>query len=216
MSSNSASNSAYAASLVAATALAKTLSSPLPPLPPPSSYDGHVYEPSDDTYLMVDAIAHHLSTSSSSPTKVLEIGTGSGCNIVKAAQCLEGKGEFMATDINPKAIEAAMALWKATFDGSSSPPPTLQTFESDLLAGQSELDLLIFNPPYVPTPSSEISGSGIEVSWAGGVDGREVIDRALPIIKAGVAEGGVVLMILVDENKPEEVIKMWGKGEVLV
>lgn len=96
MSSNSASNSAYAASLVAATALAKTLSSPLPPLPPPSSYDGHVYEPSDDTYLMVDAIAHHLSTSSSSPTKVLEIGTGSGCNIVKAAQCLEGKGEVSA------------------------------------------------------------------------------------------------------------------------
>ena len=87
-----ASTSAYATSLVAATALAKTLSSPLPPLPPPSSYDGHVYEPSDDTYLMVDAIAHHLKTASPLPAKVLEVGTGSGCNIVKAAQCLEGKG----------------------------------------------------------------------------------------------------------------------------
>lgn len=50
-------------------------------------------------------------------------------------------------------------------------------------AMNNKIDLLLFNPPYVPTPSEEIAGNGIEVSWAGGDRGREVIDRFLPRIK---------------------------------
>ena len=46
----------------------------------------------------------------------------------------------------------------------------------------NSIDILIFNPPYVPTPSEEICGNGIEVSWAGGINGREVIDKFIPKI----------------------------------
>ena len=35
-----------------------------------------------------------------------------------------------------------------------------------------KVDLLLFNPPYVATPREEMEGSGISISWAGGVDGR--------------------------------------------
>ena len=104
----------------------------------------------------------------------------------------------------------------------------------DLFAGTRlplPLDVLIFNPPYVPTPSEEVGGTGIEASWAGGTDGREVIDRFLPLLPSllappraragagagagadsrdGVAhggvEGGVCYMILVEDNKPSDVM----------
>lgn len=48
------------------------------------------------------------------------------------------------------------------------------------------MDVILFNPPYVPTPDEEISGCGIEASWAGGTDGRVIIDRSLPVIKVRV------------------------------
>lgn len=43
--------------------------------------------------------------------------------------------------------------------------------------------MLIFNPPYVPTPADEVGGTGIEAAWAGGRNGRVVIDRFLPLVK---------------------------------
>lgn len=51
--------------------------------------------------------------------------------------------------------------------------------ETDLIKGirNGIVDLLIFNPPYVVTEPEEISGKGIERSWAGGLKGRQVIDK---------------------------------------
>merc|ERR1711915_264756 len=67
------------------------------------------------------------------------------------------------------------------------------------------IDVLVFNPPYVPTEDEEISGNGIEISWAGGRDGRRVIDRALPQIASLLRKpDGVCYMITVDDNRPSE------------
>jgi release factor glutamine methyltransferase len=56
---------------------------------------------------------------------------------------------------------------------------------------KQKIDVLCFNPPYVVTPTEEVGSVGIEASWAGGVDGREVIDQLLPLITVSWKEEGI-------------------------
>ena len=56
----------------------------------------------------------------------------------------------------------------------------LDTINTKFLNGfKCDIDISVFNPPYVPTPSEECNANDIRASWAGGVDGREVIDELL-------------------------------------
>ena len=63
----------------------------------------------------------------------------------------------------------------------------------------------MFNPPYVPTPSDELLGTGIERSWAGGERGREVLDRLLPQLDDLLSPGGVFYFVVIKENEPDDV-----------
>lgn len=83
----------------------------------------------------------------------------------------------MCTDINANACTATVAT--ARRNGV-----TIEVIQDDLCNSMKSrligcVDLLMWNPPYVVTPSSEISGDGLSRSWAGGANGREVIDRFL-------------------------------------
>ena len=51
------------------------------------------------------------------------------------------------------------------------------------------VDVLVFNPPYVPTYNDEMDdaqrGAGIAGSWAGGVDGMQVTEALLGQVDVG-------------------------------
>lgn len=64
---------------------------------------------------------------------------------------------------------------------------------------------MLFNPPYVPTDPSEVGSEGIEAAWAGGLDGRQVIDRVLPLIPRILSPDGVFYLITVEENQPSDI-----------
>jgi len=64
----------------------------------------------------------------------------------------------------------------------------LDPITTDLMAGllprlNHNVDIICFNPPYVVTQPGDVNSPNmLERAWAGGIDGREVIDRTLPLI----------------------------------
>mmetsp|Transcript_11934 Transcript_11934/g.34219 ORF Transcript_11934/g.34219 Transcript_11934/m.34219 type:complete len:386 (+) Transcript_11934:255-1412(+) len=135
---------------------------------------------------------------------------------------------IIATDLNPLALKFAERTAKENGilvgnttnsddidDGKEKKASVraMEFVECDLassLLGRlgGKVDVLLFNPPYVPTDDSEICGNGIEISWAGGQDGRRVTDRALPQIARLLRRpDGVCYMITVDDNLPCELAK---------
>ena len=91
------------------------------------------------------------------------------------------------------------------------------------------IDVLLFNPPYVVTPSEEIYDPSsittkregeegttttsyrpaITAAWAGGLRGREVLDRILGDIKSWLRpNGGTFLVVAYAQNDVEEMISI--------
>jgi release factor glutamine methyltransferase len=76
-----------------------------------------VYEPSDDTFLLCDALENDRGLMSEiQPGVVLEVGCGSGCVITFLSMLLREQGIpalSLATDINPKAAAVTLRTAKA-------------------------------------------------------------------------------------------------------
>jgi release factor glutamine methyltransferase len=141
------------------------------------NYDpGQVYCPEADTYLLFDAALREIKPGD----RVLEIGTGSGY----IAAALAGVAEVIATDINPHAVFAAKQRG-------------VEAVRTDLAHGlRGKFDLVIFNPPYLPTLDEEKIDDWLEYALDGGLDGRKVIERFAIEVGHVLAAGGRVLLLI--------------------
>ncbi|CAI6003507.1 unnamed protein product [Closterium sp. NIES-64] len=128
---------------------------------------------------------------------------GSGAAAPSAAVSLASQAAFLAVDINPHAAD----ITRQTLAAHSIPADVvlsdLGTALIPRMAGQ--VNILIFNPPYVPTSPQEVHRPGITQAWAGGDRGREVIDRAMEVSAELLSPTGVFYLLVVAENDPEEV-----------
>lgn len=120
-----------------------------------------------------------------------------------AARALRGKCHCIAIDINPYACQSTLETAKA-----HAVDAQVDVLRSDLVSGllppmAGKVDMLLFNPPYVVTPDEEVERKDIAAAWAGGKDGRLVIDRLLPVIPTLLSDRGVAYMVVIPENKPQ-------------
>lgn len=139
----------------------------------------------------------------------LEIGSGSGVVSTFLASIIGSSALYICTDINPMA--AYCTLETALLNNVH-----LQPVITDLVNGLSprlngKVDLLLFNPPYVVTPSEEVKSHGIEASWAGGKRGREVMDRVFPLVADLLSPGGLFYLVTIKENNPDEILETMKK-----
>ncbi|NXA35765.1 HEMK2 methyltransferase, partial [Eudromia elegans] len=190
---------------------------PAPALPTPRH--GHVsahgpfrevYEPAEDTFLLLDALERDAAQLRAARVEIcLEIGCGSGVVSTFVASIIGPSALYMCTDINPMA--AYCTLETALINNVQ-----LQPIITDLVKGLSprlngKVDLLLFNPPYVVTPSEEVGSHGIEASWAGGKNGREVMDKVFPLVADLLSTEGLFYLVTIKENNPDEILEIMKK-----
>ncbi|KAL7751123.1 S-adenosylmethionine-dependent methyltransferase [Sorochytrium milnesiophthora] len=180
-----------------------------------ADYD-QVYEPAEDTFLLMDALesdwAWLRARLGDNAQVCLEVGPGSGCVSTFCAMHFFKQCAYLAVDINPRA--SAMTVRTAMQN-----KVVVEAVQGYLLTPflrrlHRSVDVLIFNPPYVPTPSEEVywpqagrneTDEIIAASWAGGERGREVIDCLIPTVQDILSDVGVFYMVLLKQNRPEEV-----------
>lgn len=92
---------------------------------------------------------------------------------------------------------------------SFSPPcPLLENAVSG--SGGVTCDVILFNPPYVPTSMEELEDAilkkdVITAAWCGGIKGRVVLDRFLSSLPTYLSCPGVCYVVLIRENDVEDV-----------
>lgn len=174
-----------------------------------TSLSSAVYGPSEDSFALADALLQLSNTWKTPPKLCVEVGCGSGYVITSAVRIIAARGgscQFVVTDISPPALAATRATLEAHQVHHS-----VDIIAADLLGPllpqlRHKVDLLLFNPPYVPTPDEEVRRGGIAASWAGGTHGRLVIDRLLAQLDDVLAPQGELLMVTVAENDPQGIL----------
>ncbi|KAJ1650589.1 S-adenosylmethionine-dependent methyltransferase, partial [Dispira simplex] len=172
---------------------------PTPSLPHFKKVDYHqFYEPAEDSFLLLDAlesdydyVQNHIR-----PTVCLEVGCGSGIvTAFLATQLLahQPQTEYLVTDLNWAALEATQQTCIHNGLDSGRLHPICTNLVQGLLPRlRHQIDILVFNPPYAVTSSQECgTTTSLTASWAGGIDGREVIDQFLPQVSQLLSSQGV-------------------------
>ena len=141
--------------------------------------DPEVYNPSDDSFLMLKTVEVHPGET------LLEMGPGSGIISVHAAKA---GAKVTAADVNPYAVEC-------TRRNALKNDTKVEVVKSDLFENVEGLfDVIVFNPPYLADEAT--STSWIERSWTGGKEGSEVAIRFMEDVWKHLAPNGRVYMIL--------------------
>jgi len=155
-----------------------------------------VYEPAEDTYLMIEniRITPHQD--------VLEIGAGTG---IISIYCAQRGANVICTDINPFAI----SLIKKNIDENREKlKGTIKVRQGDLfdcINDKEDFDLIIFNPPYLPTSPEEKKGisSWYAKSFDGGPSGLMVTKRFILEVKPYLKNKGYAMFITSSFSKKE-------------
>jgi release factor glutamine methyltransferase len=134
--------------------------------------------PRPETELLAErgwTFLNQLSTLNPQPSTALDFGTGSGCLAVTLA-CKCPAAEICAVDISPEAL--ALARQNAARHGVAERVRFLQGDGFAALPGDTRFDLILSNPPYIPT--GEIASLQPEVkdfdprgALDGGADGLD-------------------------------------------
>ena len=143
-----------------------------------------VFAPISDSWMLADAIRSEILGPGS---RALDVCTGSGLLAITAAEC---GAESTAVDVSRRALLTVRlnalraGVRVRTVRGRSFGP----------VAGE-RFDLIVSNPPYVPSPRPGVPRFGARRAWEAGHDGRIVLDALCDGAAAHLRPGGAILLV---------------------
>lgn len=147
-----------------------------------------------DTWLLADTMTE-LGVAPGA--RVLDLCTGTGALAVAAA--LSGAAEVTAVDLSFRS--SANAWLNLRRHGVR-----VRVLRGDLFAALSDgerFDLIVANPPYVPSATSRPARHRLGRCWDAGPDGRLLLDRICGEAFERVAPGGSLLIVQSDVARAE-------------
>lgn len=150
----------------------------------------HVLTPRQDTELLVELALKNLQCRTS-PARVLDMCTGSGCIAVSLA-CLGKPASVTAVDLSEEALQVAK-------QNAEKNQAAVHFIKSDLfqeLVGET-YDVIISNPPYIPSNviprlMPEVRDHEPHMALDGGADGLDFYRILAQVGRPYLAEGGSV------------------------
>ena len=152
------------------------------------------YEDAEDSWFLTECIKKHENLKDKN---ILEIGTGSGYIAYELAK--EAKKVY-ASDINKKAIRYALEKRRRK-------NIYYVIGEGIRWVGNLEIDIIVFNPPYLPYDSSS-SDQLIDKALYGGKEGYEFTHRLLQQIQQKFSNI-TVYFLLSSLSNIQEFLKYW-------
>lgn len=141
--------------------------------------DRDVYQPAEDSELLATVARDHVAPDD----RVLEVGTGSG--YVADAIATDVGASVVASDLNPHACQAARERGLDAVRGDLLTPFRAASF-----------DVVLCNPPYLPTDPDEEWDDWMEIALSGGESGLAVIEPFLETVSRVLKPDGVVLLLV--------------------
>ena len=163
-----------------------------------------VYIPSEDTDLLLNVLEEEIIKRNKTFKKAIEIGTG---NAFLSLEIYDNVNQLYSTDINPIVIDYLLNV-KDKYNLEKMKVVYSNLFDS--IDDNEKFDLIVFNPPYVPTEDLEKeddSINGYDLAVNGGKDGREIIDSFLEKLPNHLEKEGVCYLLVSSLNNPVEIIE---------
>ena len=144
-----------------------------------------VYRAQSDTELLTEVF---VGGGMAAGRRVLDVGTGSGALALAAARA--GASSVTAVDLSLRSVVA-------TWINSRLRGLRVRVRRGDLFApvAGERFDLVVANPPYVPSATARLPRHRAARCWDGGPDGRAVVDRICREAPWVLADGGELLMV---------------------
>jgi release factor glutamine methyltransferase len=144
-----------------------------------------VFDPHSDSWMLAGQLRREPALKGA---HVLDLCTGSGVLAIAAGQL--GARSVTAVDLSRRAVLAARI--NARLNGVS-----LRAVKGSLFSPVQgrRFDLILSNPPYLPSASNETPKRGASRAWEGGFGGRLLIDRICAQAAHHLTPSGVLLLV---------------------